>query len=49
MVIFGLGADRQVDAIYPLNVGDADGKPLVGESRYVLHFEKAGLPPVGAF
>ena len=45
----GLGANQPEDAIYPMNLGDSDGKPLTGESQYVLHFEKASLPPVGAF
>jgi hypothetical protein len=37
------------DAIYPLNVGDADGKPLMGEHEYVPRFSKEELPPVSAF
>jgi hypothetical protein len=45
----GLGANQPEDAIYPLNVADADGKPVVAENRYVLHFEKAELPPVDGF
>lgn len=45
----GLGANQVVDAIYPINVADADGKPLTGENKYVLRFEKSGLPPVDAF
>ncbi len=45
----GLGANLPEDAVYPLNVADADGKPLVGEHRYVLHFPKDDLPPVTAF
>jgi hypothetical protein len=45
----GLGANQVDDAIYPLNVGDADGKPVMGGSKYVLHFSKDELPPVGAF
>ena len=45
----GLGANQPEDAIYPLCIGDADGKPLVGESSYVLHFTKEQLPPVSAF
>jgi hypothetical protein len=45
----GLGANQPEDAIYPLNVADADGKPLRGENNYVLHFSKEELPPAEAF
>jgi hypothetical protein len=45
----GLGANPPEDAIYPLNVGDADGQPLDGDHDYVLHFDKDELPPVDAF
>lgn len=45
----GLGANQPEDAIYPLNITDADGQPLRGEDNYVLHFNKADLPPVDAF
>jgi hypothetical protein len=45
----GLGANLPEDAIYPLNLGDADGRPLDGANRYVLHFEKGATPPVNAF
>jgi len=45
----GLGANLPEDAIYPLNLGDADGRPLDGSNRYVLHFAKGATPPVGAF
>jgi hypothetical protein len=45
----GLGANQPEDAIYPLNVSDADGKPVVAENKYVLHFNRDELPPVGAF
>jgi hypothetical protein len=46
---YGLGANLPEDAIYPLCLGDAEGKPLVGCEKYTIHFEKASLPPVGAF
>lgn len=49
VAMVGLGANQPEDAIYPLNVGDADGKPLTGDQRYVLHFAKDELPPVSAF
>jgi hypothetical protein len=45
----GLGANQPEDAIYPLNVADADGKPVTADNRYVMHFDKAKLPPVNAF
>lgn len=45
----GLGANQPEDAIYPLNVSDADGKPVTAENNYVLHFEKSEIPPVSAF
>jgi hypothetical protein len=45
----GLGANLPEDAIYPLNLGDDAGRPLDGANKYVLHFEKASLPPVDAF
>jgi len=45
----GLGANLPQDAIYPLNLGDEEGRPLDGANKYVLHFEKGTAPPVGAF
>jgi hypothetical protein len=45
----GLGANLPEDAIYPLNLGDAEGKPLDGSNRYVMRFEKGAAPPVDAF
>jgi hypothetical protein len=44
-----LGANQPEDAIYPFNVADADGKPVVGGEKYVMHFAKDQLPPVYAF
>jgi hypothetical protein len=45
----GLGANLPEDAIYPLNLGDADGKSLDGAQAYTIHFDKSALPPVDAF
>jgi hypothetical protein len=45
----GLGANLPEDAIYPLNIGDVEGKPLDGTNKYVLHFDKGETPPVNAF
>ena len=45
----GLGANVVEDAIYPLNLGDASGKPLDGANKYTITFEKGANPPVHAF
>jgi hypothetical protein len=45
----GLGANVPEDAVYPLNLGDKDGKPLDGTSNYTIHFDKDDVPPVNAF
>ena len=47
--LVGLGANLPEDAIYPLNISDADGAPLTGENRYLLHFAKNEIPPANAF
>jgi hypothetical protein len=49
VAMVGLGANQPEDAIYPLNVADADGKPVMAENKYVQHFNKDELPPVGVF
>ena len=49
VTMLGLGANQPADAIYPMNVADADGKPMNGDQNYVLHFSKEELPPVEAF
>ena len=45
----GLGADQPDDAIFRLGTADADGRPVLAGNRYVLHFDRSELPPVGAF
>ena len=49
VAMVGLGANPPEDAIYPVNVADADGKPMIGGQRYVMHFDKGQIPPVDAF
>jgi hypothetical protein len=49
VAMVGLGANSPEDAVYPILMADANGKPLTGDNNYVLHFDKAGLPPVHAF
>jgi hypothetical protein len=45
----GLGANLPEDAIYPVNLGNSEGKPLDGANKYTIHFNKSNLPPVNAF
>jgi hypothetical protein len=45
----GLGANLPEDAIYPLNLADAEGKPLDGANKYTIHFDKGATPPVRSF
>jgi hypothetical protein len=45
----GLGANLPEDAIYPGSIGDENGKPLDGASKYIIRFAKDSLPPVDAF
>jgi hypothetical protein len=47
--MIGLGANQAEDAVYPLDLTDADGAPLDGRHDYVLRFAKDELPPVDAF
>ena len=49
VALIGLGANPAEDAVYPVAVADADGQPLTGDKRYVLHFDAGELPPAGAF
>ena len=49
VAMVGLGANQPQDAIYPLNLVDANGQPMEGGNRYVLHFSPTELPPVEAF
>jgi hypothetical protein len=41
----GLGALTKDDAVYPTAFVDEEGKILDGSSKYVMHFEKDGVPP----
>lgn len=45
----GLGANLPEDAVYPTTRVDADGKPLSGAHRYVLHFPRGQTPPTQGF
>lgn len=49
VAMIGLGANQPDDAVYPVLVADADGRPLDGGTDYRIHFEADRLPPVDAF
>ncbi len=49
VALIGLGANQPEDAVYPLNAADADGNPLEGSGRYIIHGEKGRFCPVNAF
>jgi hypothetical protein len=44
-----IGANRPVEALYPVTGVDNQGGTLTGSHRYVLHSPKGELPPVKAF
>ncbi|MFD4636256.1 DUF1254 domain-containing protein [Lentzea sp. NPDC058436] len=44
-----LAANLPEDAVYPSTEVDAEGRQLVGENTYVLHFPAGQLPPANAF
>ncbi len=49
VALVGLGANQPEDAVYPINLADADGQPLEGGKNYVMHGEKGRFCPVDAF
>ncbi|VAX17388.1 hypothetical protein MNBD_IGNAVI01-1193 [hydrothermal vent metagenome] len=49
VAFIGLGANLPADAVYPSTSRDSEGNPTVGTNKYVLHFDKDGIPPVNAF
>jgi len=44
-----VGENLPQDAVYPSLSSDSDGRPLDGNSKYVLRFDKGKLPPMDAF
>jgi len=49
MAYGGLGADLAEDVTLWTAAADLETQPLVGASRYVVHFDAGALPPVHAF
>lgn len=45
----GLGANRPQDAVYPTSEGPSIIGSYTGEKNYVMHFDKAQLPPAKGF
>jgi hypothetical protein len=45
----GIVANDPAEAVYLVNMADADGNPFSGSSRYELHFTGTDLPPVDSF
>ena len=49
IALIALGANLPADSLYPTTFVDAEGEPLDGANRYVLHFDAGQTPPVNAF
>jgi len=48
--LLGPGWNRPEDAVYPISQKDAKGNAYDGAKyKYVMHFDRGGLPPVDAF
>jgi hypothetical protein len=45
----GIVANDPAEAVYLVNLSDADGTPLAPDGRYELRFDASGPPPVDAF
>lgn len=49
VALAGLGCNLPEDALYPGTATDADGQPLDGSNRYILHFDAEQIPQARAF
>lgn len=49
LAVFGIGANRPVESIYPTAFTDRTGAILSGANRYVLRFAPGQLPPARYF
>ena len=49
VVEHGFGGNIAQEALYPTTFTDSEGKPLSGNSSYLIHFEPGQTPPVDAF
>jgi hypothetical protein len=48
-MLLGVGGNQPEDSIYPFVSADADGRPVTGDHRYVMHFDRDEIPPVSGF
>jgi hypothetical protein len=48
-MVLGIEGNQPEDSIYPFISTDADGQPVMGEHRYVMHFSAGETPPVSGF
>jgi hypothetical protein len=49
VAIYGLAANRPVEAMYPVGAADNTHQTLSGSHSYVIHFAAGGLPPARYF
>ncbi|MGF9909730.1 DUF1254 domain-containing protein [Brevibacillus porteri] len=49
IAMHGIGANTAQEAVYASTRVDGDGNPLVGQKKYVIHFEKDQIPPTKSF
>lgn len=49
VAMYGWGANKAEDAIYPVTNMDSASQKLIGTNHYVLHFARNQTPPVNGF
>ncbi|NTU18927.1 DUF1254 domain-containing protein [Brevibacillus sp. HB1.2] len=49
VAMHGIGANTPEEAVYASTRVDDGGTPLVGQKKYVIHFEKEQIPPTKSF
>lgn len=49
IAMMGLGANVPEDALYPMAMVDAEGRPFDSNANYTIHFRREQIPPVRGF
>lgn len=49
VAMHGIAANTAKEAVYASIRMDGDGNPLIGQKKYVIHFEKDQIPPTKSF